>query len=83
MTAEYGAPSQLEKIEMLDYADLVVINKFTRRGSEDALRDVRKQCGATGARSRRRSRSCRSSVPAPPTSTTPGSTPSMPTWSRP
>jgi methylmalonyl-CoA mutase len=43
MTAEYGAPSQLEKIEMLDYADLVTINKFTRRGSEDALRDVRKQ----------------------------------------
>ncbi len=43
MTAEFGAPSQLEKIEMLDYADLVVINKFTRRGSEDALRDVRKQ----------------------------------------
>ncbi|HVS01924.1 MAG TPA: cobalamin-dependent protein, partial [Thermoanaerobaculia bacterium] len=43
MTAEYGAPSQLEKIEMLDYADLVAINKFTRRGSEDALREVRKQ----------------------------------------
>jgi methylmalonyl-CoA mutase len=43
MTAEYGAPSQLEKIEMLDYADFVVVNKFTRRGSEDALRDVRKQ----------------------------------------
>ncbi len=43
MTSEYGAPSQLEKIEMLDYADLVVINKYTRRGSEDALRDVRKQ----------------------------------------
>ncbi len=43
MTSEYGAPSQLEKIDMLDYADLVVINKFTRRGSEDALRDVRKQ----------------------------------------
>ncbi len=43
MTSEYGAPSQLEKIEMLDFADLVVINKFTRRGSEDALRDVRKQ----------------------------------------
>ena len=43
MTAEYGAPSQLEKIEMLDYADFVAINKFTRRGSEDALRDVRKQ----------------------------------------
>ena len=43
MTAEFGAPSQLEKIEMLDYADVVVINKFTRQGSDDALRDVRKQ----------------------------------------
>ncbi|WP_249226794.1 fused isobutyryl-CoA mutase/GTPase IcmF [Alicyclobacillus mengziensis] len=43
MTAEYGAPSQLEKIDMLDYADLVAINKFDRRGSEDALRHVRKQ----------------------------------------
>ena len=43
MTSEFGAPSQLEKIEMLDYADFVAINKFTRRGSEDALRDVRKQ----------------------------------------
>jgi methylmalonyl-CoA mutase len=43
MTAEYGAPSQLEKIEMLDHADFVAINKFTRRGSLDALRDVRRQ----------------------------------------
>jgi isobutyryl-CoA mutase len=43
MTAEYGAQSQLEKIEMLDCADLVAINKFERRGSQDALRDVRKQ----------------------------------------
>ncbi len=43
MTAEFGAPSQLEKIDMLDYADIVVINKFEKRGSEDALRDVRKQ----------------------------------------
>ncbi|MBX7195823.1 MAG: cobalamin-dependent protein [Sandaracinaceae bacterium] len=43
MTAEYGAPSQLEKIEMLDHADFVAINKFTRRGSRDALRDVRRQ----------------------------------------
>ena len=43
MTADYGAPSQLEKIDMLDYADLIAINKFERRGSEDALRDVRKQ----------------------------------------
>ncbi|MDQ0188919.1 cobalamin-dependent protein [Alicyclobacillus cycloheptanicus] len=43
MTAEYGAPSQLEKIEMLDYADVVAINKFDRRGSEDARRYVAKQ----------------------------------------
>ncbi|MBL9100817.1 MAG: cobalamin-dependent protein [Myxococcales bacterium] len=43
MTAEYGAPSQLEKIEMLDVADLVAINKFEHKGSKDALRDVRKQ----------------------------------------
>ncbi|MBM7563086.1 methylmalonyl-CoA mutase [Paenibacillus sacheonensis] len=43
MTAEFGAATQLEKIAMLDYADLIVINKFERRGSEDALRDVRKQ----------------------------------------
>jgi len=43
MTPEFGAASQLEKIDMLDFADLVVINKFDRRGAEDALRDVRKQ----------------------------------------
>jgi len=43
MTAEYGASSQLEKIQMLDFADLVVLNKFEKRGSQDALRDVRKQ----------------------------------------
>jgi methylmalonyl-CoA mutase len=43
MTSEYGAPSQLEKIDMLDYADLIVINKFEKKGSDDALRDIRKQ----------------------------------------
>src|SRR5688572_17958480 len=43
MTAEYGAPSQLEKIDMLDFADAVAINKFDRRGAEDALREVRRQ----------------------------------------
>ncbi|MEM9380995.1 MAG: methylmalonyl-CoA mutase family protein, partial [Planctomycetota bacterium] len=43
MTAEYGAATQLEKIDMLDYADLVAINKFDKRGSLDALRDVKKQ----------------------------------------
>src|SRR5580765_5458758 len=43
MTPEFGAASQLEKIDMLDFADCVAINKFDRRGAEDALRDVRKQ----------------------------------------
>ncbi len=41
MTSEFGAPTQLEKIDMLDFADLIAINKFDRRGSEDAFRDVR------------------------------------------
>ncbi len=43
MTSEFGAASQLEKIDMLDFADLVVVNKFEKRGGEDAVRDVRKQ----------------------------------------
>jgi methylmalonyl-CoA mutase len=43
MTPEFGAASQLEKIDMLDFADFVAINKFDRKGSDDALRDVRKQ----------------------------------------
>ena len=43
MTAEYGAASQLEKIDMLDFADAIVVNKFDKRGSLDALREVRKQ----------------------------------------
>jgi methylmalonyl-CoA mutase len=43
MTAEYGAATQLEKIDMLDFADIIAINKFDKRGSLDALRDVRKQ----------------------------------------
>src|SRR5690606_31031918 len=43
MTADFGAPTQLEKIGMLDVADLVALNKFEKRGSEDALRDIKKQ----------------------------------------
>ncbi len=43
MTSEFGAPSQLEKIDMIDFADFIVINKFERKGSEDALRQVQKQ----------------------------------------
>lgn len=43
MTPEFGAASQLEKIDMLDYADVIAINKFDKRGAQDALRDVKKQ----------------------------------------
>jgi len=43
MTSDYGAASQLEKIDMLDFADLIVLNKYDKRGAEDALRDIRKQ----------------------------------------
>ena len=43
MTPEFGAATQLEKIDMLDFADLVAVNKFDKRGSLDALRDVKKQ----------------------------------------
>ncbi|MBI4947806.1 MAG: methylmalonyl-CoA mutase family protein [Bacteroidetes bacterium] len=43
MTPEYGAATQLEKIDMLDFADVIALNKFDKRGGQDALRDVRKQ----------------------------------------
>lgn len=43
MTPEFGAATQLEKIDMLDFADIVAINKFDKRGAQDALRDVKKQ----------------------------------------
>jgi methylmalonyl-CoA mutase len=43
MTPEYGAASQLEKIDMLDFADIIALNKFDKRGAMDALRDVKKQ----------------------------------------
>ncbi len=43
MTPEYGAATQLEKIDMLDFADIIALNKFDKRGGQDALRDVQKQ----------------------------------------
>jgi methylmalonyl-CoA mutase len=48
MTPEFGAATQLEKIDMLDFADAVAINKFERRGGPDALRDVRRQLARSG-----------------------------------
>jgi isobutyryl-CoA mutase len=47
MTPEYGAATQLEKIDMLDFADVIALNKFDKRGALDALRDVRKQLQRT------------------------------------
>ena len=71
MTPEFGAASQLEKIDMLDFADVVAINKFERRGAEDARRDVARQLVRNRGRVRRRpGRTCRCSAPAPPGSTT-------------
>src|SRR5690625_2952159 len=43
MTAEFGAPTQLEKIDMIDFAEFIAINKFEQKGSIDALQQVRKQ----------------------------------------
>ncbi len=43
MTSEFGAATQLEKIDMLDFADLIAVNKYEKQGGEDAVRDVRKQ----------------------------------------
>jgi methylmalonyl-CoA mutase len=63
MTTEYGAASQLEKIDMLDFADFVVLNKFEKRGAEDALRDVRKQV----ARNRKLFRTPPEELPVYPT----------------
>jgi methylmalonyl-CoA mutase len=43
MTPEYGAATQLEKIDMLDFADIIAVNKFDKKGAADALKDVKKQ----------------------------------------
>jgi methylmalonyl-CoA mutase len=63
MTADYGAASQLEKIDMLDFADFIVLNKFEKRGAEDALRDVRKQV----ARNRKLFKTAPEALPVYPT----------------
>ncbi len=70
MTPEFGAACQLEKIDMLDFADVVAINKFERRGAEDALRDVRRQMVRNREAFGTRPRTCRCSAPSRPASTT-------------
>ena len=70
MTPEFGAASQLEKIDMLDFADVVAINKFERRGGADALRDVPRQLTRNRSAFGAARTTCRSSAPAPRRSTT-------------
>jgi methylmalonyl-CoA mutase len=70
MTPEFGAASQLEKIDMLDFADFVAINKFDRKGAEDALRDVRKQVQRNREAVHRAPTRCRCSAPWRRASTT-------------
>ena len=70
MTPEYGAATQLEKIDMIDFAELVVINKFDRKGAADALRDVPKQLRRNREPSRRVPTRCPSSARSRAASTT-------------
>ena len=70
MTAEFGAASQLEKIDMLDFADITVVNKFEKRGGEDAVRDVRKQVQRNRNAFELPRKTCRYTAPSPPSSTT-------------
>ena len=71
MTPEFGAATQLEKIDMLDFADVVAINKFDKRGGADALRDVRKQYKRNHELWEAKTTPCPSSAPSHPNSTTP------------
>ncbi len=83
MTPEFGAASQLEKIDMLDFADVVAVNKFDRQGALDALAR-RRQADPAQPRGVHHSRwtRCRCSAPSPRASTTRASAPSTEPWSR-
>jgi methylmalonyl-CoA mutase len=70
MTPEFGAASQLEKIDMLDFAEFVAINKFDRKGASDALRDVPNRCSATKKPGPPPPSRCRCLAPWPRASTT-------------
>ena len=76
MTPEYGASSQLEKIDMLELADVVAINKFDRRGADDAYRQVCRQWVRDHGTGARRPATSRCSAPSPRGSTTTGPPPS-------
>ena len=81
MTSDFGAASQLEKIDMLDFADIVVVNKFEKRGGEDAVRDVRKQVQRNRNVFDRLPDDMPCSAPLPPNSMTTASPPcTMPCW---
>jgi methylmalonyl-CoA mutase len=72
MTPEYGAASQLEKINMLDYADLVVLNKFDKAGALDALHDIENNTSAITASGMPKTATCLLSAPSPRSSMMPG-----------
>ena len=74
MTPEFGAATQLEKIDMLDFADVVAINKFDKRGGADALRDVRKQYKRNHELWEAQDEACPSLAPLLRNSTTPAPT---------
>jgi len=68
---DYGASTQLEKIDMLDFADVIALNKFDKRGALDALRDVRKQYKRNHKLFERMTSSFRCLEPLPRNSTIP------------
>jgi methylmalonyl-CoA mutase len=74
MTPEFGAATQLEKIDMLDFADVVAINKFDKRGALDAVRDVKKQYKRNHQLWDATTTRCPWWAPSPASSTTPAPT---------
>ncbi len=79
MTSDYGAASQLEKIDMIDFAELIVLNKYDKRGAEDALRDIRKQWKRNRVAFQTGTKTSPSIPPLQASSTTPASAGCSPT----
>jgi isobutyryl-CoA mutase len=82
MTSDYGAASQLEKIDMLDFADVIVLNKFDKRGAEDALRDIASNGNAITCSLRNRMRKFPCTPPSRASSTIRASTGCSPSCAR-